>query len=224
MPAFARLFHADKHAHRRRGGKRGFSFGGYIAVGGADQRGDAGFIETVFKIFLHEQICSRNRDRAQLVQSEYARPEMPVAFKHEHDSVAPPDPERFEIIRRLRGQSIYISECKPPFFMLGRDMQHGKFIGRFPRYSFHTIEGEIETLGGRKFYTGKRAVAFGRDREVAVFYRFLFRYGTFHSCGIICRRAAKRVCDNRYELAVAPLCRDHTMGFRAVIINRVPGI
>ena len=58
-------------------------------------------IEAVFKIMLKKLICCRYGDCAELMQTEYCKPELIMSFEYEHYSVALFNSERLKIIRAL---------------------------------------------------------------------------------------------------------------------------
>lgn len=88
---------------QRRTGRRGhIHLMRRVAVGRAEDRADACRVEAVFKIMFLQLIGRGDRNGAQLVQAENRKPELIMAFEHEHDAVAAPDAERFEIVRTLR--------------------------------------------------------------------------------------------------------------------------
>ena len=102
-----------------------------VAVGRAEDRADACRVEAVFKIMFLQLIGRGDRNGAQLVQAENRKPELIMAFEHEHDAVAAPDAERFEIVRTLRGCALHVLKRQASFVFIPVDVEHGEFF-RFP--------------------------------------------------------------------------------------------
>ncbi len=65
-----------------------FNLMGYIPLGGTNQSGYAGCLETVNQIFFHQLVGGRDNNGTQLMKCQDGIPKLVVSFQNQHDTIA----------------------------------------------------------------------------------------------------------------------------------------
>ena len=114
-----------------------------IAVCRAENCTDARCLEAVREIMLHKLIGSRNRNGADLVQTQNGKPELVMPLEHEHHAVAASDAERGKVIGGLAGSIFHVLECEPPLRSIRSHMQHGELFRLFTAQHIHNVKRPV---------------------------------------------------------------------------------
>ena len=117
-----------------------------ITVCGTEYRADTRRLEAIGEIVLDELICRGDRDRAELMKSEYREPELIMSLENEHNSVAALDAEGFEVVCTLRGGILYILEGESALGHIVCHVEHRELVGILTRYLVDGIKREIISI------------------------------------------------------------------------------
>ena len=198
-----------------------------IAVCRAENCTDARCLEAVREIMLHKLIGSRNRNGADLVQTQNGKPELVMPLEHEHHAVAASDAERGKVIGGLAGSIFHVLECEPPLRSIQSHMQHGELFRLFTAQRIHNVKCEIEGLlifesDGLQF----PVCILGRIDEAGVNARLRIRtlrrldHGSAVAAGL---REARLLWaeHDRIEQAILSVRSNHAVRNGAVIVDAV---
>ena len=146
VPALA--LPADEDLRRQSGTLRGgaLDVGGGVAVGGAEDGGDARRLKTVGEIVLVELIRRGDRDRAELMQTEDREPELVMTLEYEHHAVAALDAEGFEVVRALRGGALDVGVGEAALRLIAVEMDHGECVRLLASERVHHVECKVEAV------------------------------------------------------------------------------
>ncbi len=117
----------------------------HVAIGGDEERLHVRRLDAIGKIVGHELAGGGNDDRADLVDAEDDRPELPVTLQNEHHLIAAADAEGRKIVRNPVGLPGDISKRKPPFALVIGDVHHRQFVRILSGNLINDIVGEIES-------------------------------------------------------------------------------
>ena len=170
VPALALAVDDDLDERRRPRRRRQLLLGQLRLMGGlpvrrAEDRLDVARLEPVGEVVGHELVRRGNHHRADLVAGEDDRPELVVALQHEHDLVAPPDPQRRHEVRRAVRILRHVLEREAALGEVVGDVQHRQALRIAAGDLVHDVEGEVESLDVLERDVLQRAVRvlFNRD-------------------------------------------------------------
>ena len=202
--------------------------GGNVAVCGADDGLHTGGLIAVGEIVLHQLIGGRDGDGADLVERQHAEPELVMPLQDQHNGVALPDTQGFEIVGGLGGVFLHIAEGEAAVGAVVCHPQHSQLVGGFFGDGVHAVEGEVELVivleGDATEHT--RLVVGGFDEVIRNGGAAAFRHGGLRrnegSLGIfLADLTVLGVEHHSVEFASALADGDHTVGDQAVVEDGV---
>ena len=146
-PALAVTVHHDAVLH-----------GGTVLHGQINLRGDlahagrhhalhARGVEAIGQVVLHQLVRGRDRNRAQLVQTQDAEPELIVPAQDQHHAVSLFDAQRLEVVRGAAGIARNLPEAEPTLVSEAIQMQHRQLVRLLLRHLVHNVKGKVEVFG-----------------------------------------------------------------------------
>ena len=200
-----------------------------IAVGSAYDSFNVGSLESVGKIVLNELICSRNNDRAYLMERNYREPELIMTFKNEHYLIAFSDSHGAEIIGGHVGILLDFGKRELSVVHVVVNVDKRRLVGIFSGKSVHNVESEVERFHIFKSDILHRAVFIRIDLNEfignGIFYlgKVEIRNAGENYGFKVLDSALRSVCaeNNSVEFTFAAAYRPFVVRLGTVIINRI---
>ena len=120
-----------------------FNLPGGVAGGRGHNGADLGGLEAVHIVVFLQLIRGGNGHSAQLVEAQNGKPELIMAFQHQHDPVTPLNAQGFEVVGRLAGIFLDILEGEAALVQVLVDVEHGQLVGVGAAQTVHGVKGEI---------------------------------------------------------------------------------
>ena len=198
-----------------------------VAVRRAEDSLHARRVEAVFQIVRLKLIDRRNGDRAQLVQAQYRRPELPVPLERQHHAVALLNAQGLKVVGALRALLLHVLKGEAALLMVTREMQHGQLVGLALGNRVHNVVGEVECFRILEGDFLRRTPVVQLDVHIAAIDAFIGRLighgsiGQDRRAGQLGHRLAGGVQHDGVEQTVLPADGDHAVGRGGIVIGGV---
>ena len=224
QPAIPLSLGHDAELERRRLGEREIDLAGRLIGGGTDYRLDAGGVEAVDEVLLHQLMRRRDGYRAHLAQAEHGVPELDVAAEDEHDPVALPYADGLEIVGGLCRHPLHVGEGEAAVGVIHRDVDHGEAVGLPVGHGVDDVEGEVEPFGVPELDVDELALlVLGGCDEVAVIHLMRLLHRSHEKIRVVVGGVPGGVGDDGEEHAVLPSGGDHAVRLARIVVDGVAG-